>query len=540
LILSRSGLLDLADRFEVVLLLIAASLALTLAARRLRMPNAAALILGGIGLALIPGMPDVELDPDLTLILFLPPLLLVSAYLTNWRDFRKDLRIILQLAVGAVLFTTLAVGWVTHLVMPGLPWAACFALGAIVSPPDAVAAKAVLQGLPLPRRVVTLLEGESLVNDATGLVLYRFAVAAALTGTFDKGAAAESFIVLAAGGVAVGLVFGFLGSKLTAWLKDPELSVIVSFLVAWTSYIGGEWLHVSGVLSTVACGIVVGRRQHSSLTAEKRMQMRTVWRVVTFLLESLVFILIGLSLRGVMHRLAGDPHGLAAFIPAAAAVVAAVILARFAWIFPGVYLARALIPRLRKRDPYPPFGVPVVMSWAGMRGVVSLAAALALPEAFPGRDFVLATTFAVILVTVLVQGSTLAPLIKAFGLHRTTERPSTMLTVTAARVHTATAELAAIELRSKRPDGSHLHPRLVEQYAFKVGAVTRFNDASGGLDDQRAEHFATVLAAIAAGRDALLKLHREGEIHDSVLAALEHEFDLDEMRARRVAEGPRH
>jgi monovalent cation/hydrogen antiporter len=156
----------------------------------------------------------------------------------------------------------------------------------------------------------------------------------------------------------------------------------VSFLVAWTSYIGGEWLHVLGVLSTVACGIVVGRRQHSSLTAEKRMQMRTVWRVVTFLLESLVFILIGLSLRGVMHRLAGDPHGLAAFIPAAAAVVAAVILARFAWIFPGVYLVRALIPGLRKRDPYPPFGVPVVMSWAGMRGVVSLAAALALPEAF--------------------------------------------------------------------------------------------------------------------------------------------------------------
>jgi monovalent cation/hydrogen antiporter len=531
---------NLAGRFDLVLLLIAACVVLTLVARRLRLPPAAALILGGVVIALIPGIPDFELDPDLTIVLFLPPLLLVSAYLTTWRDFRADLRIILQLAVGAVLFTTLAVGWVAHLVMPSLPWAACFALGAIVSPPDAVAAKAVLQGLPLPRRVVTLLEGESLVNDATGLVLYRFAVAAALTGTFDRGAAAASFLFLAFGGVVVGLAFGFIASKIVERLRDPELGVVTSFLVAWGSYIGGEQLHVSGVLSTVACGIVIGWRQHSSLTAEKRMHIRAVWRVVTFLLESLVFILIGLSLRGVMQRIASNPDGLALFAPAAAAVVIAVIVARFVWILPGVYVVRFLSPGLRKRDPYPPIGVPIVMSWAGMRGVVSLAAALALPENFPGRDFVLATTFAVILVTVLVQGATLAPMIRAFGLARRPRVASTTLSETAARVHVAAAELAAVEQRSKQADGSHRHPRLMEQYSYKVGAVTRFSAASGALDHDRAEHFSTVLIAVAAGRTALLTLHRTGQIHDTVLHALEHELDLDELRARRVLDTPHH
>jgi NhaP-type Na+/H+ or K+/H+ antiporter len=260
--------MSLVARFELVLLLIAVSIVLKLVARRLRLPTAATLIVGGAMLALVPATPDIGLDPGLSLVLFLPPLLMASAYFTTWRDFRADLRIILQLAVGAVLFTTLAVGWVAHAVMPGLPWAACFALGAIVSPPDAVAAKAVLHGLPLPRRMVTLLEGESLVNDATGLVLYRFAVAAALTGAFSLGAATASFCLLVAGGVAVGAAAGLVASTLLGRLKDAELSAVASLLVAWGSYIGAERLGVSGVLSTVACGLVLGWRQHDLFTKE--------------------------------------------------------------------------------------------------------------------------------------------------------------------------------------------------------------------------------------------------------------------------------
>src|ERR1700761_2144181 len=397
-------------RFELVLLLLTAVIILELIARRFRMPPAAAFILGGIALALWPRVPDIEMDPDLVLVLFLPPLLLSGAYFTVWRDFRANLRIILQLAIGAVVFTTAAVGYAVHWMVPTLPWSACFALGAIVSPPDAVAAKAVLQRIALPPRVTVLLEGESLVNDATGLVLFRFAVAAALTGTFSVGSAIGTFGALAIGGVAVGTAFGLLITRWLARMHDPTLSVLTSFLVAWVSYIVGEHLHVSGVLSTVACGLVMGWKQHSVLTAATRTQAGAVWEVVTFVMESLIFVLIGLSLRGVLSRLGGDLHALDSLIPAGLAAIGAVILARFVWIGLGMYIPR-IFRRERRIDP-PPFAIYVIMCWAGMRGVVSLAAALALPQAFAGRDFILMTTFAVILVTVLVQGSTLGPLIR--------------------------------------------------------------------------------------------------------------------------------
>jgi monovalent cation/hydrogen antiporter len=326
-------------RFELVLLLLAIIIVLELAARRLRLPPAAAFVLGGIALALIPETPQAELDPDLALVLFLPSLLLSSAFFTVWRDFRANLRIILQLAVGAVAFTTLIVGLVAHLVVPSLPWAACFALGAIVSPPDAVAAKAVLQGLRLPPRLTVLLEGESLVNDASGLVLFRLAVAANLTGTFNAGSAALSFVVLAIGGVVAGLVFGLVASVLLKRLRDPTLSIIGSLLMAWASYIGADAIGVSGVLSTVTCGLVMGWRQHTVLTAITRTQARAVWGVVVFILESLVFILIGLSLRGVLNRLGGQGvdalTAVEAVLPAMGAIVATVVLTRFAWIVPA-------------------------------------------------------------------------------------------------------------------------------------------------------------------------------------------------------------
>ena len=522
-----------AARFVLILLLLAAVIGLEFAAARLRLPSAATLILGGIALALVPGTPDLELDPNLALVLFLPPLLLSGAWFTAWRDFRADLRIIMQLAVGAVAFTTLAVGAVTHFVMPSLPWAACFALGAIVSPPDAVAAKSVLHGLPLPRRVVVLLEGESLVNDASGLVLYRFAVAAGLTGTFDAGQAALSFGFLAVGGIVAGVACGVAAMALLKRLRDPHLSIAASFLVAWGSYIGGEAAHVSGVLATVTCGLVMGWRQHADLDAPTRTQAGAVWDVAVFVLESLVFILIGLALRGLLRRLGGW-EAAAALLPGIAAIVAAVVLARFVWIVPTAYLARAAVPGLRRRDPYPSLAVLSVLSWAGMRGVVSLAAALALPDAFPGRDFILAATFAVILATVLVQGATLAPLIRLLGLGDFAQQQPTTLPEAQARARVAAVQLAAVERRSAAADGTQRHPRLLEQYRYRARAAARFSEADGALDSDRTEHFSVVLTAITAGRAELLRLHRAGEIHDTVLHALEQELDLEELSARRI------
>jgi monovalent cation/hydrogen antiporter len=518
--------------FELLLLLIAAVIGLELLARRLHLPPAATLILGGIGLALIPGMPPLELDPDLALVLFLPPLLLSSAFFTAWRDFRAGLSIILQLAIGTVAFTTLVVGVVAHWVAPDLPWAACFALGAIVSPPDAVAAKAVLQRLHLPRRMTVLLEGESLVNDASGLVLYRFAVAAALTGTFSAQHALLTFGVLATVGVATGIAAGLVLSWLVARLKVPHLNILGGFLGAWGSYIGAEAIGASGVLSTVACGLVLGWHQHTVLSATIRTQAKAVWATVVFVLESLVFILIGLSLRGVLQRLGGDWHATVTLLPGAGAIIVAVVLSRFAWIMPAAYIRR-LWPAERQRGPRLPLAIPIVMSWAGMRGVVSLAAALALPDNFPGRDFILATTFAVILVTVLLQGATLAPLIRALRLPVGAGVSERTMDEDQARARMALAQLATVENLSLAEDGSQMHPRLAEQFSYRARAATRYSEAHGALAEHRTAHFDVVLAAIAAGRQEVLRLHRTGAIHDTVLHALEQEMDIEELSARR-------
>jgi len=519
--------------FDLILFLMAVALLLELLAGRLRMPPAAAFILGGGVLALIPGVPDIEFDPNLVLVLFLPPLLMSSAFFTSWRDIRADLRIILALAVGAVAFTTLVVGLVAHWVAPFLPWAACFALGAILSPPDAVAAKAVLQRLPLPRRLVMLLEAESLVNDASGLVLYRFAVAAALTGAFSAREAVAGFAILAVGGVAVGTAFGFATSWLLRVLSNSLHATVASFLVSWASYISAEHLGVSGVLSTVTCGMIIGVTQHRSLSANVRTQAQAVWQVVEFVMESFIFVLIGLSLRGILDRLGGRSADLTALLPATAAIVGTVVVSRFVWIFWIGFAPRLLRPVRVLKEEKVPFAVQVVMGWAGMRGVVSLAAALALPAELPGRDFILAVTFAVILVTVLIQGGTLSALVRLLRIDRYIDAPKQAMGEAAARAQVVAIQLAEIERLSLQPDGTHRHPRLVEQYSYRVRATRNFAENTGLHTGSRDEHFQAVLSAIAAGRKELLRLHSGDEIHDSVLRAIEQELDLEELTAQR-------
>ena len=519
--------------FELVLLLLAIVIPLELIAQRLRLPPAAAQILVGMGLAFVPVEHRVQLDPDLILVLFLPPLLMSSAFFTVWRDFRTNLNLIAALAVGAVVFTTAVVGVVTHLMVPSLPWAVCFALGAIVSPPDALAAKAVLQRVVLPPRMMVLLEGESLVNDASGLVLFRLAVAAALTGSFSVGAALTSFAVLSIGGIAMGLFIGWIATVLLARLQETPILAVATLLTAWASYILADKLGVSGVLSTVACGLVLGWRQHELISAAARTSSQAVWRAVEFVLESLVFVLIGLSLREV---LLGQELAAGRLWPAITAVVATVILSRFVWMFSTSYGTNLLSGRWRAK---PPAAVLVVMSWAGMRGVVSLAIALSLPETLPGRDFILLTTFVVILVTVLGQGSTLGPLIRAVRLPSNPAMSENgvagvpMLSEIDARLRVADVQLATVQRLAYDEAGVLQHPRLLEQYEYRQAVLRRVQASTEGMPGARAAHFDLIVAAVAAGRAELLRLHRSGEIHDSVLRSLESELDLEELGARR-------
>ncbi|MDB5837744.1 MAG: Na+/H+ antiporter [Caballeronia sp.] len=520
--------------FKLILLSLIVMIGLQLLAKRLKLPPAAALLIGGIAMAFVPGLPPVHLDPDLMIVVFLPPLLMDGAYFSVWEQLKRNLGAILLLAIGAVAFTTLAVGVVAHLIVPGLPWAVCFALGAIVSPPDAIAAKAVLERVALPARLMAILEGESLLNDAAGLVLVRFAVAAALTGTFSIEHAAASFALLGLGGVVVGAVVGCVIVQIVRCLADDYLIITVSVLTGWISYIVGEMLGVSGVIATVMAGLTLGWYQHEVLSATVRMRGTAFWQVIIFLLEALVFILIGLSLRGVIARSGGADDALMTLAPAVAAVLGAVVLSRFVWVFATEFFNASWQRLTGHRNVTLDWRTATITSWAGMRGVVTLAVALSLPETLPGRDLILVASFAVILVTVLLQGTTIGLLIEWINPDRSPDAGDQHLSEPQAWARLEAAQLAAIEPLVHDSEGNVIHPRLLEQYTYRATLTKEYGDRTDFPHEQRVTHYDVVLAAIAAGRKELLRMHRSGAIHDEMLHILEHDLDLQEVSARHA------
>lgn len=513
--------------FELVLVLMATVLALHWTAIRVGLPPSAALLIGGGALAFIPGIPAISLDPELALVLFLPPLLMDGAYYTAFGRFRRHLPGILSLAVGAVLFTTLIVGVVVRLLVPELPWPACFALGAIVSPPDAVAARSVLSRVTLPRRLQALLEGESLLNDATGLVLFRFAVAATLSGTFSAGAATGEFLLLAVGGAVVGTAVGFVWVAVLRRLSDETLNVATAVLLCWAAYLAGEAVHVSGVIATVAAGIVFGWQQHVVLPATVRLQGSAFWRTMVFSLEALVFILIGFSLRGVLERVGAQ--GLLDLAVPVLGVVLAVLLSRFAWVFGSDAVLEALRRSGWRRARPLGWRQGSVLAWTGMRGVVTLAVALTLPANMPGRDLMLVAAFAAILVTVVIQGSSLGWLIRT--VRPVDADPPPPMGLAAAEAAVASARLAHVERCAFAPDGTLIHPMLLEESRWRARATQRFADDAEGFMPGFHTHFDMVLTAIAAGRAELIRLHRQGLIEDEVLHDLERDLDVEESAA---------
>ena len=515
------------ELLQIAVFLSLCAIALCWAARRFNFPYPIALVVGGGVLGFVPLVPRLPFDPEIILVLVLPPILYQAALLTSWRDFAAGIRTIGLLAIGLVAATTLAAGAALKFLIPDIPWAAAFAFGAIVSPPDAVAATAILSRMNIPRRVVTVLEGESLVNDAAGLVLYKFAVAAALTGSFSLFDASLQFVGVAVGGIVLGILTGLVFIVIHRQLRDILTEVLTALLVPYVAYVFAESLHASGVLAVVAAGLVRGRHSPVIVSAQMRILARSMWNVMVFMLNVLVFVLIGMQLSGSVARLEG--YSAARLVADGILLSAVAISVRFAWVYAALYLPRKLSATLRRSEAAPPEAEFFIMSWCGMRGIVSLAAALALPIAladrtpFPFRDLIIFFTFAIIAVTLVLQGLTLPVLIRRlrvgvdWSLHA--ERAN-------ARNAMSSAAIAAIDALAR---GESIAPDL----AGRIGAEFAEKNAAGDADASVSEEHAVLArrlrhAAVNAERQELIRIWRERQISDDVLHEFEEELDYKE------------
>lgn len=525
---------------EAILALLVLATVLAGLARRIRLPEPIVLVVAGIGIGLVPGMPHVELDPELVFLFFLPPILYGAGFFTSIRDFRANLRPILLLSVGLVLVTTFVAAAVLKALVPEIPWAAAVAFGAIVSPPDAVAATSILRNLGVPRRLVTILEGESLVNDATALVALRTALATlvAVEGTFSFVDATASFLLVSVGGIAIGLVVARVAAAIMTRIEDATLGIVMSLLVPVVAYLPAEHLGVSGVLAVVVAGLYAGRIAARSLNSAQRVEGLAAWQVVLFLINGLVFVLIGLQLPIVLGELERSP---AELLGLGAAVSLAVILVRIAWVFPATYLPRRLARHLGRGsrgpdaapdidpDPDPRSRYVAVVAWAGMRGVVSLAAALALPVDFPQRSLVQVLTFAVIVATLVGQGLSLPLLIRALGIRAGDEDEDQERE---ARLFAAQAAVDRIgRLRRDWPGHEELLDHLHAQYGHRVRHIEPVDGTPRDEAEQELlEHRLIRRAVIDAERDAVIRLRDDGRLSDEAMRRLERDLDLEELR----------
>jgi CPA1 family monovalent cation:H+ antiporter len=512
---------------ELILGLLMLVAVLALLARKIEVPYPILLVIGGLAIGLVPGLPRIHLNPELIFVIFLPPLLYPAALFTSWRDFRADLRAISWLAIGLVLITTVVIGLLVHS-WTGLPLAATFVLGAIISPPDAVAATAIAERLRVPRRVVTILEGESLVNDATAFVCYRFAIAAVVTGTFSIFQAGLKFVAVASGGTSVGLLIGFIVAWIHRHLDDPPVQTTISLLTPFAAYLLAEKLGVSGVLAVVVAGLYLGWRAPEISSSRVRLQSYPVWEMVVFLLNGIIFVLIGLELPEVTAGLAD--YSVREFAWLALRVSIAVVVVRIIWVFIAAYLPRWMSRKIRAKDPYPSWRNVAVVAWTGMRGVDSLAAALAVPlvlqngAPFPGRNLILLLTFTIIFVTLVVQGLSLPSIIRLLKVvdDGITEKEERM-----ARIKANQAALANLEDSRNRED-----PKLVErlrvEYEDRLRQLEVGEEAPAGERKGRSEYRRLLQEALDVERRVILQLRNERLINDEVLRRIQHDIDLAE------------
>jgi monovalent cation/hydrogen antiporter len=506
--------------------------ALAVLARVLGVPYPVTLVVGGSVIGFIPGVPSVELEPELVLLIFLPPLLYGAAFFTSLRDLRRNARPIALLAIPLVGVTMVAVAVVAHEVI-GLGWGESFVLGAIVSPTDAVAPTQIMRRIGAPRRMVTVVEGENLTNDWTALVLYRFAVTAVVTGSFSLIEATGKFVLTGLGGLVIGLAAGWVIKEVRSRIDDPPTEITISILSGYAAYIPAEELGFSGVIAAVTVGVFMGWHTPQLTTPTMRIQGISVWEILTFLLNAVLFLLVGMQLPRVIDDITGYSAGELIFWGLLISLV--VIVVRLMWGFTVTYLIRAIDRRPVQRTRRAPWQERFVVGWAGMRGAVSLAAALAIPletdagAAFPARDLIILLAYVVILVTLVGQGLTLAPLIDWLGVidDGTEEREEVM-----ARIRLAEAALARIEELTEeewaRPDTLE---RMRGMYDYRRRRFAARQDGDADRYEERTGAYQRAMYELFdAQREELIGLRNRGEISDEVRRRVERELDLEESR----------
>jgi Na+/H+ antiporter len=509
--------------------------AFLLAAHRSGIPYPILLVVGGGALGFIPGAPDAVLEPELVLVIFLPPLLYSAAFFSSLHDLRDNVRPISLLAIGLVLLTTLLVGVVAHTLIPDLSWAAAFTLGAVVSPTDPVSATAIASRVGAPRRFVTVVEGESLVNDATGLIAYKFAVAATVTGSFSMLDATGTFVLNAIGGVVIGVVVGMVIAEVRRATDDPPTEITISVLTPYFAYLPAEALGVSGVLAAVTAGIWLGWRSPELITPNTRMQAFAFWEILVFLMNATLFILVGLELPHVLEaarETTSDPR----LVLYGLAIALSVIVARFLWVVPTTFLPRSFSTRLREVAPVD-VGHTLLVAFTGMRGAVSLAAALAIPETtdagtpFPGRDLIIFLVYVTILITLVGQGLTLGPLIRWLG--AVDDGEAQLRWENKARLRAARAAIDRIdELAGEDWVHEESADRMRAAYRFRVRRFgARFDDADDGAMEEGSLAYQRLRREVlAAERGEIIRLRNQGYINDEVMRRIERDLDLEHER----------
>lgn len=524
---------------ETILLLLAVMVLVAVVARLLKTAPSILLVIAGIGLALTPDLPRVELAPELVLLGILPPLIYSAGVAMSWREFRFNLRPISLLAFGCVVFTTCAVAAVAHWLLD-LPLAVGFVLGAIVAPPDVVAPLAIVRPLGLPRRLLVVLEGEGLANDATALILYRFAVAAVGTGVFSFGQAAGTFALILVGEIGYGIAVGWVSLRLRRWAHDPRVEITLSLMTPYVAFLLPQQLGGSGVLATVATGLFVSWNGPLLIPAATRLQGIFFWDLLIYFLEGFVFLVTGMQIRTLLDRTATVELRALGF--AVLLTVAAVIIARFVWVFPATYLPRWLSPSLRRRDPLPPWQWIFILAFVGVRGVVSLAAALAIPLAtvagasFPDRDLILFVTFGVIIVTLIGQGLLLPGVVRLLRLGGDArgEREREQKAELAARSAALNFAQDRLErLTNDRQVSPDILSSLRGRHQYRAARLP--SDTTAGFDADEAEIEADIRAElIAAEREYIYRLLRDGQLTDEARRRIERDLDLEEASIATV------